>query len=172
MDLRWTGGDTNRIRALAQELVDLQPDIILTDGTPATIALQRETQTIPIVFAKPWTTPLPAHRRAARPPEWEHHWLLPTSKGRWEASGLSCSRRSLPASNGSPSCSIPTPSLQSTFMPSFETAVRSLKVEPITAPVRSDVEIETAIIALGREPGGGLVVTPGAFTLRIARRLY
>ena len=29
MDLRWTGGDTNRIRALAQELVGLRPDIIL-----------------------------------------------------------------------------------------------------------------------------------------------
>jgi hypothetical protein len=40
---------------------------------------------------------------------------------------------------------------------SFETAARSLKVEPIIAPVHSDREIETAIIALGREPGGGLV---------------
>ena len=44
------GGDTNRIRALAQELVGLQPDIILAGGTPATVALQRETQTVPIVF--------------------------------------------------------------------------------------------------------------------------
>ena len=51
MDLRWAGGDINRIRALAQELVGLQPDIILTSGTPATAALQRETRTIPIVFA-------------------------------------------------------------------------------------------------------------------------
>ena len=50
-DVRWAGGDTNRIRALAQELVGLQPDIIVTNGTPATAALQRETQTIPIVFA-------------------------------------------------------------------------------------------------------------------------
>ena len=50
MDLRWYGADTNRIQALAQELVGLQPDIILTNGTPATIAVQRETRTIPIVF--------------------------------------------------------------------------------------------------------------------------
>ena len=42
-------------------------------------------------------------------------------------------------------------------MRSFETAARSLKVVPITAPVHSDAEIETAITALGREPGGGLV---------------
>ena len=33
MDLRWGGGDINRMRALAQELVGLQPDIILTGGT-------------------------------------------------------------------------------------------------------------------------------------------
>jgi putative ABC transport system substrate-binding protein len=35
---------------------------------------------------------------------------------------------------------------------------------PIIAPVYSDGEIETAIIALGRELGGGLVVMPDAFT--------
>jgi putative ABC transport system substrate-binding protein len=49
-------------------------------------------------------------------------------------------------------------------MPSFETAARSLKVAPIIAPVHSDAEIETAIIALGREPGSGLVVMPDIFT--------
>jgi ABC transporter substrate binding protein len=51
IDLRWAGGDINRIRALAEELVGLQPDIIATGGTPATVAVQRETRTIPTVFA-------------------------------------------------------------------------------------------------------------------------
>ena len=51
----------------------------------------------------------------------------------------------------------------SAFVPSFETAARSLKVEPIIAPLHSDVEIETAIIALGHEPGGGFVVMPDVF---------
>src|SRR5262249_51973573 len=51
----------------------------------------------------------------------------------------------------------------SAHMPSVETAARSLKVEPIISPVHSDVEIETAITALGREPRGGLVVMPDAF---------
>ena len=45
---------------------------------------------------------------------------------------------------------------------------RQLKVEAITAPVHDEVEIETAIIALGREPGGGLVVLPDPFL--VARR--
>src|SRR6516165_3245328 len=51
MDLRWGSDDINRIRALAQELVGLQPDIIVAGTTPATVAVQRETRTIPIVFA-------------------------------------------------------------------------------------------------------------------------
>jgi ABC-type uncharacterized transport system substrate-binding protein len=51
IDLRGHGGDIDRIRALAQELVGLQPDIIVTGTTPDTVALQRETRTIPVVFA-------------------------------------------------------------------------------------------------------------------------
>jgi putative ABC transport system substrate-binding protein len=50
MELRWSGDDINRIGALAQELVGLRPDIILATGTPATVAVQRETRTISIVF--------------------------------------------------------------------------------------------------------------------------
>ena len=59
----------------------------------------------------------------------------------------------------------PDMALASTFMPPFETAARSLKIVSIPAPVRSDVEIETAIIALGREAGVGLVAMPDVFTL-------
>jgi putative ABC transport system substrate-binding protein len=51
----------------------------------------------------------------------------------------------------------------SAYMPSFEMAAQSLKVPLIIAPIHSDVEIETAISALGREPGGGLVVMPDVF---------
>jgi putative ABC transport system substrate-binding protein len=58
----------------------------------------------------------------------------------------------------------PDTATASAFMPSLETAARSLKVAPTIAPVRSDVEIEAAIIAVGREPGGGLVVMPDTFT--------
>src|SRR6516165_2015927 len=36
MDIRWFGDDINRTRALARELVGLQPDIILAGSTPAT----------------------------------------------------------------------------------------------------------------------------------------
>jgi putative ABC transport system substrate-binding protein len=57
----------------------------------------------------------------------------------------------------------PDAALVSTYVPSFETAARSLKLVSMVAPVHSDVEIETAIIAPGREPGGGLVILPDIF---------
>jgi putative ABC transport system substrate-binding protein len=50
MDLRWAGGDINRVRELAQELVGLQPDMIMASSTAVTVALQQETRTVPIVF--------------------------------------------------------------------------------------------------------------------------
>ena len=51
IDLRWAGGNIDRIRELARELVGLQPDIILAGSVPTTAALQRETRTIAIVVA-------------------------------------------------------------------------------------------------------------------------
>jgi putative ABC transport system substrate-binding protein len=57
------------------------------------------------------------------------------------------------------------PYVRSYYLPPFEAAARSLQVEPITAPVHSDAEIETVITSLGREPRGGLVIPPDGFTL-------
>src|ERR1041384_4016460 len=50
-DIRWIGGDSTRFPAAAKALVAAQPDIIFSRTTPITVALSRETQTIPIVFA-------------------------------------------------------------------------------------------------------------------------
>ena len=105
IDLRWAGGDINRIRALAQELVGLQPDIILTQGTPATVAVQREARTIPIVFAigvDPVASGIVA--RLDRPGGNVTGFAL--FEPSLEATGFSCSRRSLPDSSGLQSCSI------------------------------------------------------------------
>jgi putative ABC transport system substrate-binding protein len=52
MEVRWGGGDANYARIYAKELVALQPDVILAQGTPVTAALQRETQTIPIFCSR------------------------------------------------------------------------------------------------------------------------
>jgi putative ABC transport system substrate-binding protein len=53
----------------------------------------------------------------------------------------------------------------SAYMPSLEAAARSLNVVPTVASVHDEAEIETAIIGLGREQGGGLVVMPDTFTI-------
>src|SRR5262249_45215388 len=50
-DVRRGGTDINRARALAHELIGLKPDIIVTNTTPATVAVQRDVRTIPIVFS-------------------------------------------------------------------------------------------------------------------------
>src|SRR5215472_8375105 len=51
LDVRWGAGNVDRMRMSAKKLLDRQPDAILAHGTPATAAFQRETRTIPIVFA-------------------------------------------------------------------------------------------------------------------------
>ena len=50
IDVRWANGDVGRIPTLAEELIALQPDLVFTSTTPVTAALQRKTNTIPIVF--------------------------------------------------------------------------------------------------------------------------
>jgi putative ABC transport system substrate-binding protein len=162
MDLRWGGDDNNVTPALAQELVGLQPDIILVSSASATSAVQRETRTIPIVFT------------SVRDPV---------------ASGI-VPRLNQPGGNITGFASTETtlggkwlellseiaPGLERAAImfvfdrepintPLLETAARSLKVELIMVPVHSDVEIATAITALGREPGGGLVVMANEFAV-------
>jgi len=162
MDLRWGGGDINRIRALAQELVGLQPDIIVAVGGVPTAALQRETRTIPIVFwnvADPVASGLVA--RLDRPggnitgfADFE-----PTLGGKW----LELLSEIAPGLKRAAFMFNPDTNPVSIYMPSLETAAQSLKIEPIIAHIHNDAEIETAIIALGREPGGGLVAMPDNF---------
>jgi putative ABC transport system substrate-binding protein len=162
MDPRWGGGDINHIRALAHELVGLQPDIIVTNSGAVTVALQRETRTIPIVFASPGDpVAIGIVSRLDRPSGNATGFanLEATMGGKWLellseiAPGL---KRAAIMFNPDAPAAI--------YMPSLEAAARSLKVVMIPAPVRSDAEIETAMVALAREPGGGLVVMPGPWT--------
>jgi putative ABC transport system substrate-binding protein len=163
-DIRWGGDDINRMRALAQELVGLQPDIIVTSGTPETVAIQRETRTIPIVFANvadPVASGLVP--RIDRPGGNVTGFAVFEASlgGKW----LELLSEIAPGLTRAAIMFNPDINSLSVYMPSFETAARSLKVAPITVPVHDDVEIEPAINALGREPGGGLVVLAGGFIL-------
>jgi putative ABC transport system substrate-binding protein len=169
MDLRWGRADINRIRAFAQELVGLRPDIILASGVTVTAALQRETRTIPIVFADagdPVARGIVA--RLDRPGGNVTGFanLEATLGAKW----LELLSEIAPGLKRAAIMFNPDTSPASAYVPSVEMAARSLNVEPIIAPVHSDGEIETAIIALGRQPGGGLVVIRIYSRSRIARR--
>jgi putative tryptophan/tyrosine transport system substrate-binding protein len=163
MHFRWAGGDINRIRALAQELVGLQPNIIVASSTAVTAALQRETRTIPIVMVNV-SDPVGSGFAAQLSQPGENI----TGFGLYEASIVGKQLELLlgiaPGLSRAAIMFNPDTAPVSVYMPSFETAARSLKVVPIAAPVHDDVEIETAIIGLGREPLGALVVMPDTFT--------
>jgi putative ABC transport system substrate-binding protein len=160
IDVRWGGDDTNRMRAFAQELVGLQPDIIVTGNTAASVAVQQETRTIPIVFANvndPVASGMVPRLNQPGGNITGFANLEATLGGKW----LELLSEIAPGLKQAAIIFNPDTSPASVYMPSFETAARSLKVEPIIAPVHSDVEIEAAIVALGREPGGGLVSLGG-----------
>jgi putative tryptophan/tyrosine transport system substrate-binding protein len=162
MDLRWGDGDINRIQALAQELVVLQPDIIVTNATTATVAVQRETRTIPIVFfgvGDPVANGLVTRLDRLSGNVTGFADLEASLGGKW----LELLSEIVPGLERAAIMFNPDTGPVSAYMPSLETAARLIKVVPITAPVHNDAEIETAIIALGREPKDGLVVIPGAF---------
>jgi putative ABC transport system substrate-binding protein len=160
IDLRRHGGDINRMRALAQELVGLQPDIIVTSNAAATAAVQRETRTIPIVFAAagdPVASGIVPRLNQPGGNITGFASLEATLAGKW----LELLSEIAPGIKRAAIMFNPDNAVISAYMPSFETAARSLKVAPTTVPVHSDAEIEAAIVALGREPGGGLVVLSG-----------
>jgi putative ABC transport system substrate-binding protein len=144
-------------------LVGLQPDFILANGTLATVAVQRETRTIPIVFANvadPVDSGIVA--RLDRPSG------NTTGFANWEASmgGKWLELLSEIAPGLRRVAIMINPDIvtaTAAFVPSLETAARSLNVEVITAPVHNDAEIEAAITTLRREPGGALVVMPDVF---------
>lgn len=166
LDVRWAAGNADRMRVFAKELVGLEPDLILVSTTPATAALQRETQTVPIVFVA-ISDPVGAGFVAslARPGGNITGFinLEATMGGKWlellKEIAPSVKRVAImfnpdTASGGG-----------SYVMPSFEAAARSLNVGSVIVPVYSEAEIETAIAMLGREPGGGLIVQSDGFML-------
>jgi putative tryptophan/tyrosine transport system substrate-binding protein len=164
IDTRWAAGNMDRMQAAAKELIGLRPDVLLSASTPATAALAHETKTIPIVFALV-NDPIGSGFAAtlARPGGniTGFGWMEGSVAGVWlellaqMAPGI---RRVAMMFNPDTA-----PYVKSYFQPSFEAGARSLDIEPIAAPVRSDAEIETVMTSLGREPPSGLVAMPDVF---------
>jgi putative ABC transport system substrate-binding protein len=134
----------------------------VTGSTAATVALQREPRTIPIVFVA-----LADPVASGIVPRLNQPGGNITGFALWEATlggkWLDLLSEIAPRLKRAAIMFNPDFPVAPLYVPSLEVAARSLKVVPIAAPVHSDVEIETSIIALGREPGDGLVVMPDAF---------
>jgi putative ABC transport system substrate-binding protein len=163
LDVRWTDGSIERARAFAKELAELQPDVILAATTPVTVALKREIRTIPIVFTVV-SDPVGAgfvaslarpdanitgfiNEEAAMGGKWLE--VLKEAAPRLTRAGIMFNPDTAPGGG-------------TYFLGSFQSAARSMVIDSITIPVRSDAEIETAITSLGRQQAG-LVIMSDSF---------
>jgi putative ABC transport system substrate-binding protein len=163
-EIRWSAGDFDRMEMFAKELVDLQPDVIFAATTSATVALHRNTRTIPIVFALV-SDPV-GERFVASVPRPEGNItgfcnVEPSMAGKW----LELLVEMAPGVKRAAIMFNPDTATygRSYFLPSFEASARSLRVEPIIARVHSAADIEMVVASLGREPRGGLVALPDSF---------
>jgi putative ABC transport system substrate-binding protein len=152
------------MRASAKELVSLDPNVIVTQSTPVTAAVRRETSTIPIVFvavADPVGSGFVAGLSRPGGNVTGFGSLQESMASKWlelltgVAPGV---KRAAMMFNPDTA-----PYMRAFMLPPFEAAARALNVAPIAAPVHSDVEIEEVISALGREPRGGLFGMPDNF---------
>ncbi len=168
---RWAAGDVQRLQVMAKELVALQPDIIFTRSTPATAALLKQTQAIPIIFA---TVSDPVGERfvesLARPGSNVTGFTNVESSltGKW----LELLKEVAPSIKRVAFIFDPqlAPGGGSYYTSLIGASARSFAVEPTATPVHDAVEIERAIGEFAREPNAGLIVLPDA-TTNIHRRL-
>jgi putative tryptophan/tyrosine transport system substrate-binding protein len=165
IEFRWGEVNPERIQRYATELVGLKPDLILCQATPSVAALQRTTRTIPIVFVNV-SDPLGSGfiESLARPGGNITGFtnFEPAMGGKW----VELIKEIAPPVTRIALMSNPNTSPQARFyLPSIEAAALSHGLQTIVTPVHDDVEINHAIAALGRDPGGGLVLPSDIFTL-------
>jgi putative tryptophan/tyrosine transport system substrate-binding protein len=166
IDYRWSDGNVNRMQIFAKELAALTPDAILAHTTPVTGALQRETRTIPIVFVVVGD-PVGEGFIAGLSHPGGNITGFSYAEGAFAGKMLELLTEIAPTVKRVAIMFNPDTAAGrgSYYLPSFETAARSFKLEAIAAPVHNDAEVEATIALLGREEGSGLVAMPDGFTL-------
>ena len=154
----------NSFQQHATDLVKLRVDAIITVSTPALIAVQRQTQTTPIVFTQV-SDPVGQGivKNMARPGGNITGFTNydPTIGGKW----LELLKEVAPSVMRAVILFNPgTAPYAALYVRAIETAAPSVKVSLTTAPVHDDAEIEEAFAKHAREPGGGVIVMTDAFT--------
>ena len=163
IDLRWASGDIDRASAFARELLALHPEVILSNTTPVTTALQQETKTVPIVFTAV-SDPVNAGFVASLPRPGGNVTgfinLEPTIGGKW----LDLLKEIAPQVTRVAVMFNPqTAPYAEIYLRSMETAGTKFGVTPFASPVHREADIEAVIAGLGREPGSGLIAMTDSF---------
>jgi putative tryptophan/tyrosine transport system substrate-binding protein len=160
---RFAGSDADQMQAYAAELVGSAPDVIVANSTPALAALKQATPTIPIVFS---IVSDPAGQgfvaSLGRPGgnitgfSFAEFAML----GKW----LETLKEIAPSVKRIALVFNPQVApYYSTFLRDFEVAAATPAVELSAMPVHDEAEIEAAVSAFAREPGGGLIVGSDPF---------
>ena len=156
---RWSGGDVAHARQFAKELLDLRSDVILTNSTPATVAVRDITRTTPTIFV---SDPVGAGvvQSLARPGgnlTGFTNFDLSTA-GKW----LELLKRLAP--NITRVAYLFNPNTAPLlYAKAVETAAPLLSVKSIPAAVHNAVEIERALEQVARESDSALLVLPDLF---------
>ena len=159
IEYRWTRGDPDRARAYAAELVKLKPDVIFAAPASSLAPLQRETRSVPIVFAQV-NDPVGAGFVAslARPGgNITGFALFEYAIGaKWlellKQIAPQVTRVAIIYDRANPE--------SEKFLPAIDAAARSFGMQVSVSAVRDDAEIKHAIEEFTREPKGGLIPVP------------
>jgi putative tryptophan/tyrosine transport system substrate-binding protein len=169
IDLRWTGNDPERTRRCVLELVALAPEAILAHSPPATLALSKATQSVPIVFVQ-ITDPVGAGlvvnlaRPGANVTGFTTFEFAMGTKWLDLLKGIAPNLTRVGVMQNAKS---PTWSGQ---LQAIEAAAPSLGTQIVPAGVESAADIERSTAEIGREANAGLIVMPDSLTL-IHRKL-
>jgi putative ABC transport system substrate-binding protein len=165
IEYRWGGGDIERTRIYAAELVRGSPDVILACFSAQLAPLSRETNTIPIIFVGV-SDPLGSGYVAsfARPGGNITGFTMyePSIAGKW----LGTLKEIAPSLKRVGLMTNPdTATLQGKlYLQTFELAARSFTVNPLVGAVRSVGDIDAVMTAFAHEAETGLIVAPETFT--------
>jgi putative ABC transport system substrate-binding protein len=159
IDYRWGSPDADRIRKDAAELLALDPDVILSSGTPTVVALQRATRTVPIVFALV-SDPVGAGyvENLARPGGNITGFSALVeygTSGKW----LELLKEIAPHVMRAAVLRDPALGLGTGQLAALQAVAPALGVELTPIGVHDASEIERGITAFGRSPNGGMIVT-------------
>lgn len=159
IEYRFSGGNTERTRAAAAELVALVPDVLVAYANPAVSALQPATRTIPIVFTQV-SDPVGSGfvSNLARPGGniTGLHSFEPAIGGKW----LEVLKQIAPGLRRVAVVHDPNIAANVAFLRAAEAASPAFGVVITPAAVRDATDIERAVTAFGQEADGGLIVAP------------